>query len=239
MKKILILVVVIAFAAAAAVYIGRNYLVKRTIETGSTYALGVDTRLGSAGVDFGGGHLQWSELRVSNPEGFEGRHLMTMGKGFLAVQTGSVWGDTITVDSLVIDGVDINFELAGSKANWRVVMARMQELSDRAKSDSDRRIKIGAVRVRDIKVNAHIQLPGAKPFTKSLEVKNINLTNVGGQDGGTIASITQRIVGEVLDEAAPVAAPTLSDLKEDATRKLEEEATEGLKKLGESILKKD
>ena len=80
-KKILLWGVVLVVVALVAVYFVRNMLVEKAVEAGSAYALGVETDLGSAGLEIGGGSLELNNLDVSNPEGFTADNFLSLRHG--------------------------------------------------------------------------------------------------------------------------------------------------------------
>ena len=109
-KKIMLGVFVVVVLGIAAAYIVRNILVERAVEVGSEYALGVKTDLGSASLELTGASLELNDLEIYNPEGFEGKNFMSLRRGVLDVDAGSVLDDEVVVDSFIIEGVRLHFE---------------------------------------------------------------------------------------------------------------------------------
>ena len=88
LKKIVLGVIILVIVAVVAVYFVRNMLVEKGVEAGSTYALGVETDLGSASLELGGGSLALNNFVVSNPPGFEAENCLTLKRGIFDVDDG-------------------------------------------------------------------------------------------------------------------------------------------------------
>ena len=74
MKKLIklvavLLILLVLATVAVALYI--DTIAKTAIERGATYALGVETTLGSADVGLLSGTFSMGDLTVANPAGFE------------------------------------------------------------------------------------------------------------------------------------------------------------------------
>ena len=101
-KKLILAVVILTVVALLVAYFARNMMVETAVEEGTGYALGVETDLGSAGLELGGGSLELNDLEIDNPEGFEADHFMTLRRGMLDVDAGSILDDEVMVARLTI-----------------------------------------------------------------------------------------------------------------------------------------
>ena len=245
-KKIVLTLIILALVGLAAVYFTRNLLVEKGVESGGTYALGVQTDLGSARLDIGGGKLGLSDLEVQNPEGFKADNILSMRHSELAVQTGSILDDEVAVDSLVIEGVRLNLEQIDTKGNYRVLLDHIKQFNSASDTQSDRRIKIGLVALRDIQVSGSLSLMG-KDYAKSYTVENFTLHDVGENTGATVGEVVAQVVQALLTRSVasgsgvlpPEFGKNLSDLKEQGKKALESKAKDELDKLGKSLLNGD
>ena len=95
---------------------GIDLLAKMGVEKGATYALGVETTVGSLDLSVFGGSLEMEKLRIANPEGFSAPVFVESGKFSLRMDPSSVFSDTIEVN---------DFELVGG-----VIEITVQELRD-------------------------------------------------------------------------------------------------------------
>ena len=240
-KKIALSVVLLIIVALVAAYFVRNMLVKKAVEAGSTYALGVQTNLGSANLEISGGSLQLNNLQVRNPEGFKADDFLSVRRGMFAVQAGSVLDKEVVVDSFIIEGVNLNLEQIDKKGNFLVLMDNIKRL-DMSSSGGSQKFRIGLVALRDVNVTGSLSLMG-KNYDKSFKLEDFALHNVGSDNGATISQVTATVVKALVSKALaagngvlpPGFNTNLSDLKEQGIEKVKTEAADKLKDLGKSL----
>lgn len=240
-KKIILWAVVLLIVVLVGVYFVRNMLVERAVEAGSTYALGVETDLGSAALEIRGGSLELNNLEVSNPEGFKTNNFLTLRRGILDVQAGSVLDDEVVVDSFIIEGVTLNLEQKDKNGNYQVLLDNIKKMN-LSSSEESQRFRIGLIALRDINVTGSLDLMG-KSWEKTFKINNFQLRDVGGDTGAKIGEVTATIVKNLISKALSEGngllpegfGKNLSDLKEQGVEKVKTEATDALKGFGESL----
>lgn len=241
LKKIILAVVVLVLVGLTLAYFVRNLLVEKAVEAGSTYALGVETNLGSASLEIRGGSLELNNLRVDNPKGFSADHFLTLRRGMLDVDAGSILDDEVVVDSFLIEGVTLNLEQIDRNGNYRVLLDHMKGL-DLSSSEKSRKFRIRLVALRDIKVSGALSLLGKK-VEKSFALDNFSIRNVGSDNGATISELTATIVKTLVTKALAAGGGMLPDgfgqnldeVKDQAVDQIKSEATTKLKDLGKSL----
>src|SRR5688572_21900868 len=103
----IIALVLLVFIGGGIAVAAANSLARKGIETGATYALGVDTSLGSARVGIFSGELGLSRLDVHNPDGFQSHHFLELGHGGVAVTLPTLLKDTIEVPRFSLDAMNV------------------------------------------------------------------------------------------------------------------------------------
>ncbi len=242
LKKIILWSVIVVVVGLIVAYFTRNYLVAEAIESGSSYALGVECELGSANLSIGAGKLELKDFEVRNPDGFDSTDIISIQSGVLDVDEGSVFDDQVVMDSLVLDGIQVNLEQKDRRGNFSELLNNIKNFTGGESSNSGQRIRIKKVSVRDIGVDASLVLLG-KQYQKSFSVDNITLTDVGGETGGTVGQITARILKAVLTKAVSSGkgylpgdfGNVLSGGVDEAKSKIESEVKDKLKDLGGSL----
>ncbi len=242
LKKIILIFVVLFIVLIAGVYFARNYLAEKAVEEGGTYALGVDTDLGSASLELSGGSFEMNDYKIDNPEGFEAEYFFVLKRGMLDVDAGSVLDDEVVVDSFVLEGVHMAIEIIDQKANFKVLLDHLNQLDFGEESSEEARFKINEINVRDIAVSASLTLMGKKQLDKEFSLDAFTLKNVGGDNGATIAEITSTVMKAMIKKASSSAQSLgfnvdIDQLKQEAKEKIEEEAAKQLKEIGGSLLK--
>ena len=242
LKKIILWVVILIIVLLVAAYFVRNLLVEKAVEAGSTYALGVETDLGSASLNVGGGSLELDDFEVSNPEGFAGKQFLVLHRGKLSVETGSVLDKEVVVDSLIIDGVTLNLEQIGKKGNYQVLMDNIRKI-DNSSSEGSHKFRIGLIALRDINVNGSLDILGKK-VEKSFKLDNFQLRDVGSDNGAKIGEVTAAMVKALVSKALVKGKDLLpggfgndiSNLKEQGVDQVKKEATKELEDIGKSLI---
>ena len=230
LKKIILVIVILVIVALGAIYFARNMIVESAVEKGSAYALGVETDLGSASVDIGGGSLGLGKFTVSNPEGFAAANMMTMNRGFLDVETGSVFDDEVVVDSLVLEELRLTLEQRDGKTNVREVLNHIQQLDfGSQQQQSQQKFRIKKLMLRDIGVDASLTVAGKEQFQKSYTVSDITLNDVGSDGGASIGQITARVVQAVLKKSAASGRGVLPSDFNDALNRIVDQSSESIK----------
>jgi hypothetical protein len=240
-KKIALSLVVLLIVGVAAAYFVRNMLVERAVEAGSEYALGVETNLGSAGLELGGGSLNLNNLEVSNPDGFTADHILTLRRGFFDVDAGSVLDDEVVVDSFIIEGVTLNLEQIDNKGNFKVLLDNIKRL-DLSSSEESQKFRIGLIALRDINVSGSLSLMGKK-MEKSYKLDDFSIRDVGRDNGAKVSEVTAKVVNTLITKALASGSgvlpagfgQNLGDLKDKGMDELKTEAADKLKELGGSL----
>lgn len=243
-KKIVMWAVFIVIIALIVAYFGRNWLVERAVEAGGEYALGTKTVLGSAEVSLRGGKLDLNDLEVRNPRGFEGGDLLDIKFGHVVVDAGSIFGHEFVVDTLLLDGIKVNFTQVDNKGNFLVVLDHIKSLDMSSSEKDSRKIKIKQVSVRNISVDGSLTLLGKKQYEKSFAVKGFVMENVGGQNGSSLRQIIALVVQEILAKTAAAGSgqlsgklgESLSQVKNNALQQLNSEVKSKIEDLGKKLL---
>jgi uncharacterized protein involved in outer membrane biogenesis len=240
-KKIALSVFVLLIVGLAVAYFVRNMLVRKAVEAGSTYALGVETDLGSASLEIRGGSLELKNLAVRNPKGFTAENFVSLRRGMFVVDAGSVLDKEVKVDSFIIEGVALNLEQIDKRGNYQVLLDNIKRL-DLSSSEESQKFRIGLIALRDISVTGSLSLLGKK-IDKSFKLDDFAIRNVGGDNGVKISEVTATVVKTLISKALASGngllpegfGKNLSDLKDQGIDRIKTEATDKLKDLGKSL----
>jgi len=240
-KKIALGLIVLAVAVLAATYFVRNMLVKKAVVAGGTYALGVETNLGSASLEIGGGSVSLNDYVVNNPPGFASDKFLSIRRGVFDVDAGSVLDDEVKVDSFVLEGLTLNLEQIDRKGNFQMLLDNIKRINLSSSKESQK-FRIGLIALRDIQVAGSLNILGRKA-EKSFKLDNFTLRDVGSDNGAKISEITSTIVKTLISKALAQGGGLLPDgfgqnlgeLKDQGIEKVKTEAADKLKDLGKSL----
>jgi hypothetical protein len=239
-KKILIVILLIFVIAVAGIYIGRSYIVKSAIETGSEYGLGVKTTLGSANLDLGGRSIVLNDYEVSNPEGYNGEFIMNIKHGMIDLGEGSIFADETRIDSLIFNGVNLSFEVKDQKGNFSVIQEKIKKIGMESSSENEHKFFIKKLAVRNIKVDAALDFLKQKK-SMTFTVDNIIMENIGGDVGVTLSEIAAKLMKTLINRAKSSGSnsiPEMFNLDSEKLDELKSDVKDRVKDFGGSLLNK-
>lgn len=234
-KKLLKIAAVLVLVFVVLVVVAFMYIdsiAKTAIQSGGTYALGVETKVSSVSIGVFRGHVAIDGLNVANPPGFASKHFLDMKHSHVDVTLGTLMDDVVVLPEFVIENLDIHLDKNASGANYRVIMdniAKIQGTSSspaptptKAEGESGKKFVIKKLRLSNITISAQlIGAPGAvgdvlnKATDVNVKLDTIELTDVGktgtgvGGTGVSMGQLAGIIVQAVLSAAADKAGGLL------------------------------
>ena len=212
---------VLLAVAGVVVFVSIDAIAKAAIERGSTYALGVQTTLGSADIGIFSGEFRMKDLDVANPEGFTSDSFFTLGEGFVAVSLGSLRQDTVELPTLALSGVQMNLEKKGGSSNFGVITDNLKrfESGDTGQpgdpAEPGKNFVIREIVITDINVTVDLLPLGGMLKRIEVPIDEVRLTDVGN-DGLTTAEMTalviKAIMAAVVENAGDLPADLVNDL---------------------------
>ena len=206
MKKLIkmvavLLILLVLATVAVALYI--DTIAKTAIERGATYALGVETTLGSADVGLWSGTFSMGDMTIANPAGFESPYFTHLGQGDVKVAIKTLLQETVELPTLTLTNLDMHLEKKQGKANYDVILENLKRFESQENAQDDaggKKFIIEEVLIKNIMV--HVQLlPLGGDLTKlDVPIDEVRLHDVGsGTDGSVLMSeLTSVIIKAVL-----------------------------------------
>ncbi len=183
--RIFLALVVLIMVGLVALYFGRNPLVIAGVERGGEFATSQKTALTDANLAIFQGALTLNGLNIANPQGagYQGANFLTMKTCAVTMEPGSVLTDTVVVDRIDIDGLDITLEQNGVKSNLSDIMDAINKNTASTGNSSNtspgKKLKIGEVSITNIMVHVH-----AAPLPSlDLNLGSINIADPTNPDG--------------------------------------------------------
>ncbi len=219
-----------AAALALAVYLGP--LVKKAVETLGPQVAGVPVRLASFSVSPFTGRLRLKGLVVGNPPGFKTPSALEVGEVRVSVRLGTLLSDRVVVKEILVKGASATYETGPGGSNVAVISRRVDAVSGPGPSAAKgkaggraRTLRILDFRFTGASVRLSARLLGGHAVT--LEMPDIHLKDIGGEQGTTPAKAAAQIAaavssgvgkavvsfGRPLSSAVDSAAKALSGLK--------------------------
>ena len=206
MKKLIrvvcgLVVVLLVLAVGAVVYI--DSIAKTAIERGATYALGVDTTLGSADVKLLSGAFAMGDLTIANPKGFESPFFTHLGRGDVEVALATLRQETVELPTLTLTDLEMYLEKKEGKANYEVILENLKRFESQEKAQDDgggKKYIIDEVVIKNIMVHVQLLPLGGNLTKLDVPIDEIRLENVGSETsrGVVMSELTGVIIKGVL-----------------------------------------
>jgi len=175
-------------------------------------------------------------LKVGNPPGWSPRDAFYLGKVQVRVQPGSVFGDTIVIDELLIDQPEFNYETKIVSSNIQDLLKNIESAVGRGEQVTDKEGKPKKFIVKKFRLTNAKATVGAGPTAVPVPLPPISLDDLGVKEGGlTGGQLAGAIMRDVLSKIVTAAAGALGQLGGTAGANSLEKTKEAAKQLGESV----
>jgi hypothetical protein len=245
MKKLLIglfVAILLAIAAAFFLFGNINSIVEKAIETAGPELLGVPVTTGSVNISLLSGSGEIRELKIGNPEGYEGDYAFSLDRVLIEVEPMSFATDKIHVKSIVIDSPSIAYEGDFKKSNLQQLQENieskisgsgpeMNQGSDAAPAQDATKLQIDHFSLSNANVLISLTFLSGEPLVAT--IPTIELNDFGKVEDKTAADAVKEILVELTRALIPVIQQNTDKFGEQIMLKGKE--TEG--KLKESFKK--
>jgi|GEM_PF-278802 len=190
----LILLLLIAVALIFHFYGGK--LMKVGIEMGGESALKVPVSVGDVSLSILGGNAGLSNLAISNPpKKYEYEHMLTLGNGQIHLKVKSVLSDTIEIESILLEDIEIVLEKEklGFGNNIQDILNNLPSSDEEPKEepeDPGKNLHIRKLEIRNAKVNLKLLHISGKLGTAPIPLDTIVLTDLGSNKELKVAELT-------------------------------------------------
>jgi len=241
MKKVLIgLAVVLVIAIGGGVYLYSNLggIIKSAVEKYGSEATKAEVTLNSVDLDATSGKAALNKLSVGNPSGFKTPSAFELGGVAVQIDTSTLNSDPIVINSVLIDGPKITYELANGGSNVDTIKANVDEYakkfggggSSSSSSSEGPKIIIEKLTITGGEVNVSASFLDGKSLGSKLPT--LTLTDIGKDDGGASPA---DVIKQVIDKMTAGVGSAVSGLDldglakgaGDAAKKMMEGAGEG------------
>ncbi len=243
MKKIGIVLLVLLFVVVGAVYFTFGSILKNGIETAGSLILDTEVTVDFVGVSPLSGSGGIRELRIGNPEGFNSPYAMELGSMDINVNVGSIFSDTIVIESIVINRPIITYETRITTDNIRTLLENLSGGADQAPAESESAESGKKIIIRDFQmIDPQVNLVAAI-VRAPIPLPDIHLQNIGEDNSSVTAAEAGRQILAALNQALLSASlPSFEDLQNlvgeelgNQVEALEKQVTDQLDKLEERV----
>lgn len=219
--KVLIALGVAGVLLAAAVFYLLSNLdrfVAGAIEKYGSDATGTPVKVSSVRIQLKEGKGSISNLSVGNPGGFSTPKSLSLGNIAIALDTGSITGDPVVIDKIMVSAPRITYEINQSgSANINEIKKNVDAFTRKTAAavggkgsagkgagKEGKKILIRSLVVEGGEVAVQVAGLEGKPLSASLP--RMELKNVGGKGGSTPSEIAGQVLKPLLNQIAVAAS---------------------------------
>jgi hypothetical protein len=203
--RILIVIVVIIIAGIIVFLLVGNSLIRMGIEKGASSALKVPVELGSVSVHPFASKVELQNLVVHNPAGYEIPTLLKLGDGRVKVDIGSLMSDTVDIDYVILDNVDLSIEQKGLSTNLNDIIKSLPKTPEQAQAQEKapgKKLRIKTLEINNVNVTAKLlPIPG-KATQVTLKLAPIKMTDLGSDNKLDMATLSGKIFAAIAEGVA-------------------------------------
>jgi len=123
--KISVGIVIVAVIGLFGVYMGRNALIKHSVEKVAPKYLQTSVTLEEVDFQPFQGHVMLKNLRIENPKGFSENDLFSLGLITVDLQPKTLLSNKIIINKILIDTVAARYEIANGTNNIAVIQKNL------------------------------------------------------------------------------------------------------------------
>jgi len=258
MKKLLLIIVLAAVVAVAYVFLNAGGLVKKIIESVGSEVTGVAVTVDSVEIGLTDGTASIKELTVGNPPGFESEHAFALGEVSVDIDTGSLGGDAIHIEEVIIDSPSVIYEMGTGGSNIDAIQQNVAKFTGPGGGESGEStddgegqpVIIDRVLITNVRVAVSANFLAGEDLGTT--IPEIEIRDIGKDGGGAspaevvqliIEAITNSVGGAVelldLDSLKDQAEEALSEAADEVKGKADEALQDASKKIGDLFGGKD
>lgn len=202
MLRIVALAAAILAAVIAVLYLSLPHILTALINKSLSESINTDASVESVTLDLLNGRVALNDLRVKQPEGFGEGFLVRARLVEMQVDTGSLRGECILVESVLLSDAEVHlFRNSNGVLNIDAIKKPQQKSSSRSAADGS---ESKAILVKDIQVSSMAFRYDSEG--ESSKIFTMSLTNLSGQANGLL------IDSKAVDSNANAASVAISGL---------------------------
>lgn len=198
--------VLVALLVGVLVWLNLNSLVRAGVVRGGQYATEQNTDLKAADLSLSQKTLVLDSLDIANPAGYTAPKLLTMKSCSVSgLDTGSLFSDTVVIDEIAIQGLEITLEQNGAKNNLSEIIEIIQRKTaatggttattpETGKTPPGKQLRINKLSLAGTKV--HVRANVGAPIAIDIDLPALVITDPTNPDGRPMKIAD--LVGKVL-----------------------------------------
>jgi hypothetical protein len=219
LKKILYImlaaIVVLIIVVVLAITLFANSALKIGIQTAGSKALSVPVSVDSVNLSILRGKLGMKNLVIDNPADYEHDKLLQLKSGQVKVDIGSLLSDTVRIEEIKLDGMNVVLEQKGLTSNniQEIIksLPKGKTSPEQEEKKMGKKLHIANLELTDITVQAKLLPVPGKSDTVKFTLSPIKMTDLGSDEKMDVAALTGKILLAIATGIAKEGAGVLPD----------------------------
>jgi len=197
-KKFLIITVCLIITSFIFVILFRDLIVKKTFEGILSNNLNRTVEIGNFDVDYLSGEVNLENIEINNKD-FPGK-LLIVDKAFAQLDAMSFYEDTIKIDNILIDGINVNYFTNINKRvnnNFNSLKRTLENKNRQASKPDTKKFLIKQLDIKNIQISAtSLELD----LTQKVDLNDMKFKNLGNAKGSKNYNILAREIIEIANK---------------------------------------
>lgn len=202
---VLIIALIIGLVVLALGFIDKG--AQAVVEHGGTYAMGVETTVGSMDVALTKGTVEMGELIIANPAGFDTAQFFVLDTASAQMDINSLNSDAIIIPTVRLSGLNVTLDKGNDPSNYNQILENLSrfEAGEGAPADASKEGKnviIKSLILEDINISL-ANMPGVELLAGdvAINIPQIELQNIGEQESMNAGDIFGLVIKTVMAAA--------------------------------------
>ncbi len=192
-------------------WLQRDAILDSMLERTLRSVTGVEAQLGDVDSQPFQGEFQIDALLLRNPDGFKTPYVLKVDRLAIKLDPDTLWQDTVRIQSLTVEGVQIQLEQKLAQNNIATIVDQLQVSKgggggngskDKGAGASGKQVEIEQLTIRGIDAQVKVSAIANLGLTRSLEIEDIEVTNLDAYnaEGKLLEAISGAVTTAILRE---------------------------------------
>ncbi|MEN8661996.1 MAG: hypothetical protein ABF330_05835 [Lentimonas sp.] len=211
-KKILLVLVLLAVAAAAVYFAGSAALnkgIKYGVETVGPDVTQTPVTLADVNISVLSGKGTLKGLNVGNPEGYKSENIFALGQIDIEVDTSTVFSEKIIINKIHIRQPEISYEKTFTSSNVKKLLDNIEQFTgSKSETPEDAPTEDSGAQkpivIKQLIIEGGLVYVGALGIGQEIALPRIEMNNIGEEGSDTnIADVLDVVLSKVLASIGP------------------------------------
>lgn len=168
---------------------------KTAVQTAGSAVLKVPVTVQSVSLAPWQGKLEMAALQISNPDGYQHPHLLTMGYGHIRLNTASLFSDTVQIEQIHLQKVEVVIEQKGLTNNLQQILNNLPKTESKPEEKpAGKNLLIKDLLLEEVSVKVKLLPVPGKADTITLKLAPIRMTDVGKDGKVNVGELTAKVL---------------------------------------------